>query len=545
MFRILLGPRLLTLKNSITTRAVTRKAPFAAIGIAFWILLYIGSCKGLAFIKGMEIIGDVLAEKLFAMIFFSLSGFLVLSNVVTALSSFYLSRDLPFLFSKPVPTSDILKLKSLESILNSSWMVIVFIPPVFIAYGQVYHASALYYLLLAATLVAFILIPAGIGAAIAHLLAGMFPAKRSRDVLLGLGLLLFIAAYAMIKTSIPKSGGGPGDLIGSLMRFNTDAPLLPDYWIAQCLFPLLRHRGTHLFYVGLLAVNAAFFLILSSFIGSLLYRRNMELIQPSSPGPAQWMPKTFLPGKIPAVLLKDMKVFSRDTGQWSQVFIIGALVFVYVYNFRSVPIEAMTGLTPFFREIMALVNMAMAGLVLSAVAARFLYTAVSLEGRTFWLIRTAPVDMRGFLLGKLLSGCIPLTILSGLLVLLTNAALGVRGPLMAVSLVTMLMLSVSISGLGTGLGAAYPKFKYENIASVSMSLAAMAFMLIAFCLVLLTLLLGSRAYYLCLLRPSSAIAAGSLAEIIVCVCLMLALNASAFFLPLRLGERYLGRNADF
>jgi hypothetical protein len=109
----------------------------------------------------------------------------------------------------------------------------------------------------------------------------------------------------------------------------------------------------------------------------------------------------------------------------------------------------------------------------------------------------------------------------------------------------MIMLSVSISGLGTGLGAAYPKFKYENIASVSMSLGAMAFMLIAFSLVLSTLLLGSRAYYLWYMRPSSAMGAGTSAEIIACICLMLALNAAAFFLPLRLGERHLGRNADF
>jgi ABC-2 type transport system permease protein len=543
MFRILVSSRLLTLKNSFTVRSVTRKAPFFVIGLVFWILLYIGSCRGLSYIKGVDIVGDVLAEKLFSMISFSLSGFLVLSNVITALSSFYLSGDLAFLFSKPMQTRDILGLKTFESVLNSSWMVIVFMPPVFIAYGKSYHAAPVYYFLLAAVLFAFILIPAGIGASMAHVLARLFPAKRSRDVLLGLGLLLFILVYAIIKTSIPRSAGGPGDLIGSLLRFNTDSTLLPGYWVTECLFPLLRHQEIHFFYAGLLMSNAAFFVLMSFFIGNALYRKNRELIQPSSPRPANWMPKGFFPGGIRAVPFKDIKVFSRDAGQWSQVFIIGALVFVYVYNFRSVPLEAMAGLTPFIREIMVLVNMAMAGLVLSAVAARFLYTSVSIEGKAFWLVRAAPVDMRSFLREKLLFGCIPLTLLIALLVFLTNSAMGVSGPLMAVSLGTTILLSVSISGLGTGLGAAYPKFKYENIASVSMSLGAMAFMLIAFSLVLCTLLVGSRAYYLWHMRPAPAMG-GTLAEIIVCVCLILSLNATAFFLPLRLGERRLRRNAD-
>jgi ABC-2 type transport system permease protein len=532
-------------KNSITVGSVTRKAPFVAIGLGFWILLYIGSCKGLNYIRGVEIIGDVLAEKLFTMIFFSLAGFLMLSNVITALSSFYLSRDLPFLFSKPVQTSEILKLKTFESLFNSSWMVTVFIPPVFIAYGQIYHAPVLYYFILLAALISFILIPAGIGASVAHLLAGIFPAKHSRDVLLGFGLLLFILTYALIKKSIPESGGGAKDLIGSLMRFNADSPFLPDYWITECLFPLLKHHEVNLFYGGLLVINAAFCFVLSSVIGNRLYHRNRELIQSSSPEPARWLSKTFLSGRIPAVLLKDAKVFSRDTGQWSQVFIIGALVFVYVYNFRSVPLEALTGLTPFFREIMVLINMAMAGLVLSAVAARFLYTSVSLEGRAFWLIRSAPVDMGRFLRGKLLCGCVPLALLTGILVFLTNSVLGVKGPLMAVSLGMMLMLSASISALGTGLGAAYPRFKYENIASVSISLGAMAFMLIAFSLVFLTLLLGSRAYYLWQFRPSASMGSGAAVEAIACVCLILILNAVAFFLPLRLGERLLRGNTDF
>ena len=100
-----------------------------------------------------------------------------------------------------------------------------------------------------------------------------------------------------------------------------------------------------------------------------------------------------------AMFYKDIKIFFGDTGQWSQVFIIGTLIMIYVYNFKSIPINALSGF-PFIKEIMVLVNLVLSGLVLSAVSARFIYASVSLEGQAFWIIRTSPVDMNRFIRSK-------------------------------------------------------------------------------------------------------------------------------------------------
>lgn len=128
------------------------------------------------------------------------------------------------------------------------------------------------------------------------------------------------------------------------------------------------------------------------------------------------------------------------------------------------------------KEIMVLANVVMAGLMLSAVAARFLYTSVSLEGMAFWIVRSSPVGMRSFPWSKFLYNYIPLSLLIVLLVLPTNTAPHRGGFMMLLSLATTLMLCISINGLGTGFGAMYPHFRYHNIASVSMSLGGMAFM---------------------------------------------------------------------
>ncbi|MDP3111885.1 MAG: hypothetical protein Q8M71_07275 [Thermodesulfovibrionales bacterium] len=535
---LLLKPRILSLKNSLNTRIVMRRLPFVAIGAGFWILFYIGTYKVLAYVRGIEFLGEMLSRKLFSMTFFSLLGFLILSNIITAISSFYLSRDIPFFLSKPIEMRDILRLKSFETILNSSWMVMSFIPPVFIAYGVSYNASLNYYISVFAAFMMFIFITAGLGIIIAHILTRLFPAKRSRDVLLGLGIILFLVLYFILKSVVPHDISKPEDFINSIMTFKTDSFLLPSYWITEAILPMLKNEKADIFYLLILFSNSTFFLLLSAIIGNKLYRGNIERIQPSGKSAGKFL-RSFYPERNMALIYKDTKIFFRDTGQWSQIFIIGALIMVYIYNFKSIPMDAIAGLSPFIRELMVLVNMVLAGIVLSAVAARFLYTSVSLEGEAFWVIRTAPVEMAKFLWSKLLYACIPVTLLMVFLVFVTNLAMGVKGILLSVSIATTLMLCISVSGLGTGFGAIYPKFKYENIASVSMSLGGMAFMLIAFSVVIVTLSLEAWIFYLHRIKLISGFSWQST----LCVVLILLINTAAFYLPMRIGEKKLQENA--
>jgi len=380
-----------------------------------------------------------------------------------------------------------------------------------------------------------VLLTGGIGISVAHILTRFFPAKHTRLVLLGVGMLLFLLLYFTMKSAMPRTLETPEDIVRTFMSFNTDSPLLPGYWITETVLPLLRGKRPDMFYSLVLLSNCAFFSLISSAIGMRLFRKNIGKLQPSGRGPGRGLLSGIYPGRKSALLYKDILIFFRDTGQWSQVTIIGALVMVYIYNFKSVPVDAMAGLTPFIKELMLLLNMLMAGLVLSAVTARFLYTAVSLEGQSFWIIRTTPVNISGFLRAKFLYGCAAITLLIVPVVFFTNLAIRVTGGLMYVSVGTALLLCISVSGLGTGMGAIYPKFRYENIASVSMSLGGMAFMVLAFSLVVITLSLEAWIFYI---SHAGLDLAGKI-QITVCLVLIGATNAAAFFLPMKIGAKRL------
>src|SRR5205807_9578870 len=89
------------------------------------------------------------------------------------------------------------------------------------------------------------------------------------------------------------------------------------------------------------------------------------------------------------LLIKDLKVFLRDVSQWSQLLLLLALVLVYLYNFRVLDLQRIPYLSGVVKNVYAFVNLAMAGLVMATLCARFVFPAVSSEGGAFWIIRTA------------------------------------------------------------------------------------------------------------------------------------------------------------
>src|SRR5690606_7819267 len=124
-------------------------------------------------------------------------------------------------------------------------------------------------------------------------------------------------------------------------------------------------------------------------------------------GALSWMP----PARREFVL-KDLRVFFRDSTQWSQLVLLAVLVLVYVFNIRMLPLFSGERSSLFMVTLVSFLNLGLAGFVLAAVAARFVFPAVSLEGRQLWLLRSTPLDLRGVLWSKYWVGSLPLLVLA-------------------------------------------------------------------------------------------------------------------------------------
>ena len=99
-------------------------------------------------------------------------------------------------------------------------------------------------------------------------------------------------------------------------------------------------------------------------------------------------------------MAKDIRTFFRDTTQWSQLILLAVLVVIYIYNIKVLPLWSGEQVGFFLINVVAFLNLGLAGFVLAAIAARFLFPAISLEGRTLWLLKSSPLDLRSLLWSK-------------------------------------------------------------------------------------------------------------------------------------------------
>ncbi|HTG01666.1 MAG TPA: hypothetical protein VK654_13885 [Nitrospirota bacterium] len=491
----LLTPRYLAIRNRMTRLAPGdgfKTIILALLGIAFWAFLFTVSHRVLSYFRTIEGLGDLLAFRLLSMILLTFFSILLFSNVVTALSTFYLSGELDILHASPVRREHIYRAKFIETLIDSSWMTLIYGLPVFTAYGAVFKASFAYYLGLGLALVPFLVIPAAAGIIITMLLVNAFPARRAKDVIVLLGLLFFVALYVLFRMLRPEKLVDP-DAFPSLVQYLTAmrapvSPLLPSSWATEAITPLLRRTaGDAVFHLLMLWSTGLASIVIGEWICLTIYYSGWSRSQEGKKAPlsrsriadAVFRVLSYpFPGKMHAIVLKDIKLFFRDTSQWSQLFLIFALMIVYIYSFKLLPLERAAMPSFFLQNLIAFLNVGMVGFVVSAVSVRFVFPAVSLEGESFWIIRSAPLSLKDFLWSKFWSSLIPLLALAEFLMVLSNVLLKVTPFMMAIGVVTVFMMTFGITALGIGLGAVYPKFKHENVAQIPTGFGGIVYMIV-------------------------------------------------------------------
>jgi ABC-2 type transport system permease protein len=176
------------------------------------------------------------------------------------------------------------------------------------------------------------------------------------------------------------------------------------------------------------------------------------------------------------LVLKELRLFFRDTTQWSQLILLAVLVVVYVFNIKYLPLRG-EGITFFLVNVVPFLNLVLAGFVLASIAARFIFPGVSLEGRTLWLLRSSPMRVRDLLWAKFWVGTTPLLLLAVSIVGVTDYLLQVSDFMFFVSVISITMLTFALSGLAIGFGTMFPQFETENAAQIPTSFGGLLYMM--------------------------------------------------------------------
>ena len=555
----LLKPRLLSaangLKSGTQNNHRTRLYLFAVIGLVFWIGAFLIFYRVLTYFQSVQDFGDILAIKLLSMMIITFFTLLLFSSIINNLSHLYLSRDLSLLHSLPVESRDIFLSRWLSSAFDSSWMVVAFSLPVFLSYGLVYQPGFFFYLIALGAVVCLCLIASAASSLIVLIGAALLPAGKIRTLFVILGVVLSILLIIVLRMIRPEQLVNPDSFASVVLYLNSmqalNWPLLPTTWITDTVrFALKSEWSPSLFNLALSASCFFSLIFINEITAVAIYFRGFSRAQTTAKrlfAPVKFRGHhwegllNFLSRPAKAFAIKEIRSFFRDSTQWPQLFLICALIVIYLYNFSVLPLDKSPIKTIYLQNVFSFLNVGLAAFVLSAIAARFVFPAVSQEGEAFWIIQAAPVSIKTFLWIKFFLYYIPLLILSETLIVVSNILLGVTPFMMFLSVVTIFFLVPSIVGLAIGLGARYPDFKSENPALAATSFGGVLFMLLSFGLIASVIILEAGPVYRIFMSRISGYGFSWLQMFWFVLSFAFALFLCIFSIvyPLKLGEKYL------
>jgi ABC-2 type transport system permease protein len=517
----------------------------ALLAAGFWSGVFGVVYRVLTYFRGVAEIGDLLSTKLLGLILLAFSSILLLSNVITALSSFFLAKDLDLLAASPVHSIRFYLAKLVETMLHSSWMVALLAVPLFAAYGIVYGGGPLWPAVVVAAFIPFLILPAVVGSTLTLLLVNIVPARRAKELLSliaigaigGLALLLRMAQPERLVR--PEGFRSLADFVAMLQAPTN--PLLPSEWAMRMLMNWLLRVADPRPVLALWA-SAGVLLALGGVLFRWRYRQAFSKAQEGAPAPAGgrgWAAVLgFLLSGLPAdrreFILKDARLFFRDPTQWSQLILLGVLVVVYLFNVQALPLFSGERIPPTVVILVVFLNLGLAGFVLAAIAARFLFPSVSLEGRQMWLLRSSPLDLRSMLWSKYWIGTVPMLVLAVLITTITNLILRSSPFMIFVSEATMVLFTLAASALALSFGTFYPRFDTENAAQIPTSFGGLVYMMASVLLLAVVIMLEAPAVAAEIRAEQIGFDAPWDAELLLPVLMAVVLCVAATILPLRL-----------
>lgn len=548
----LIGPKLRIARRRMGGEGSKfRIALLGFVGLIFWSMLFALIYRMLLYFKAAAGIGDILAQKLLGLILLAFLSVLLLSNIITSLTSFFLARDLELFAAAPIDSLRMYFARLIETTIHSSWMVLIVIVPVFSAYAVAYGAGPLFLLVALSTIVFYLTLPGVLGAAVTLILVNVFPARRARDLLALLALFGaagLIVLFRLLKPEQLVRPEGFRSLVDFVAVLQTPQSIwLPSEWAAQSLMAALRVGTGDFFPLLLLGSTAAAFVVVGAWLHTRMYRdgfsrsqegaelvegtqiRQLRLERALSP----------LPVTARSLVAKDVRVFFRDTTQWSQLILLAVLVILYIYNVKVLPLWSGPDVGFFLINVVSFLNLGLAGFVLAAIAARFLFPAISLEGRTLWLLKSSPMDLRSLLWSKFWVGVLPLLILALALTAGTNVILRVGTFMMVLSLATITFMTFGIASLALGFGAMFPRFETENSAEISTGFGGLLFMMSAAGYLTVVIVLEAWPVYSVLQAKFRGIplASSQFVGLGIGLALALAVSIVAVVVPLRIARQ--------
>ncbi len=523
------------------------------LALSFWLFL-----QGLHFVAvKFPGLGTLLLERLLYLLFAFLFLLLVLSNLVISYSNLFRNRETAALLTLPIDTQTIFRWKLMESGLLASWAFLFLIAPFLAAYGMTRQVPWHFYPFTVLLVGVFIILPSVLGCCLSTIVARyldrrVFQVGALALVLIAIGLIGF-----WLRPDNSLEGNTDTRVIELMDKMLTRTrvaqfPLLPSYWLSSSVLEWTDGAVTTAgFFALVLLSNVLFFgTVAWNFTGRFFYTSASAVQSRSSvfrrwrwfqvwhrqqqlgdglPGRLErwiaFVPR--IPADVRALVVKDTRMFWRDTTQWGQSLMLFGLLGVYIINLRHFSQQLTNA---FWINLVAFLNLGACSLNLATITTRFVYPQFSLEGKRLWIVGMAPLGLVRVVKTKYAMATFASLVVTLGLIWLSCHMLNMDSSRTAYFTGAVAVMSFTLNGLAVGLGVLYPNLREENPGKIVSGFGG------TFCLVLSFLYILASVILLALGAPwSQTRSAEAIVRTLLCLSAFGVLSFVLGWVPLQVG----------
>jgi hypothetical protein len=567
----LLRLRLIILINGFRRAKTRTKIVYIVAGLGIlaflWFVLSVSTAL-LGFLRSPELaryIGNTtpLLEGFPIMIVSISASGILLTSFGVLLQVLYLSGDMDFLMSAPVPIRAVFIAKLVQAVLPNFGILCLLALPVLFGLGISSGYNFLYYPFAVIVLAAIAILAASLASLLVLIVARCFPPRRVAEVL---GFVVGLTVFTLSQSArFMNFGSNPSDrhmtsFVNMIGRFNR--PWSPMAWAGRGLVELGKSHwppASGLLAASLILSGVIFYAALATserlyYTGWANLRNNRRksknktranaAIPGASPITAAASAR-LLPASVSALLAKDLLLCRRDLRNLSRLLTPMILGIVYAVNLLRSHGQMPPGrghAPPAFihagNAVLAYGDIALALFLGWMLAARLAGFGFSQEGKNYWILKAAPISTRQLLTAKFLFGYIPSALIPSLYVLVLGLLKRASLWSILVNLISVCMMVAGMAGIYLAFGTRGAKFDWENPSQMNRAVGCLGMLVGMLYLPVCIALFIGPVFLAPLLRLPAA--AGQLAGLL----LGGAASALAVIIPLGLAEKRVATLAE-
>ncbi len=474
--------------QGILHRAFVKDAASVLVFSGFVIGMFLVGRASTTYLLSQAHIGQFLFHRLLSMVLYLLFVTVNLGNVVVCYATLYRSEEVTFLMGLPIRHENIFLAKFLDNFFHSSITLVMLGIALLLGYGSVFQMPWHFYFLTMFAVVLPFMLTAGIIAVMILMALIKVAARVGIRWLLTLSVgtyLLAVYGYFSLTNPVqliqevmkrfPNVNGYFPDLNPAFSAY------LPNHWVAEYLYWSVNGDSGRAF-PYLLTLNLVFILLLAAagLLAKKIYYRSW--LAASDARATRGPEMSFLSGgllefgsKSPfspateALVKRDFWLFIREPGQWLHVIF---MIFILSASLVSLDSMNLNSARPLFQILSFLGVFLFNGFLVASVALRFVFPSVSLEGESFWCVRSAPVDLNRLYWRRYIGLVIVVLVIGEVLVLISGRLAHLNPQLVVLSAIGMGFVAITLTSLHLGGGSYFANFKERNAIRVASSQGA-------------------------------------------------------------------------